>query len=41
MPGCYSVLGGKIDNIYDVLEKLDAEAFSPVSGPAHSIAEVS
>ncbi|CDS53111.1 D amino acid oxidase (DAO) family [Polaromonas sp. CG9_12] len=23
--GCYSVLGGKIDNIYDVLEKLDAE----------------
>lgn len=25
--GCYSVLGGKIDNIYDVLEKLDAELF--------------
>jgi glycine/D-amino acid oxidase-like deaminating enzyme len=25
LPGCYSVLGGKIDNIYDVLEKLDAE----------------
>ncbi|MFM0145473.1 hypothetical protein [Paraburkholderia sp. RL18-085-BIA-A] len=24
--GCYSVLGGKIDNIYDVLEKLDAES---------------
>ncbi|MBV4454528.1 MULTISPECIES: FAD-dependent oxidoreductase [Pseudomonas] len=23
LPGCYSVLGGKIDNIYDVLEKLD------------------
>lgn len=23
--GCYSVLGGKIDNIYDVLEKLDDE----------------
>lgn len=23
--GCYSVLGGKIDNIYDVWEKLDAE----------------
>ncbi|MBJ2289910.1 FAD-dependent oxidoreductase [Pseudomonas sp. MF5691] len=22
LPGCYSVLGGKIDNIYDVLEKL-------------------
>jgi glycine/D-amino acid oxidase-like deaminating enzyme len=27
LPGCYSVLGGKIDNIYDVLEKLDAEEF--------------
>jgi glycine/D-amino acid oxidase-like deaminating enzyme len=25
LPGCYSVLGGKIDNIYDVLERLDAE----------------
>jgi glycine/D-amino acid oxidase-like deaminating enzyme len=25
LPNCYSVLGGKIDNIYDVLEKLDAE----------------
>ncbi|MCU1716336.1 FAD-dependent oxidoreductase [Pseudomonas sp. 5P_3.1_Bac2] len=25
LPGCYSVLGGKIDNIYDVLEKLEAE----------------
>lgn len=23
LPGCFSVLGGKIDNIYDVLEKLD------------------
>ena len=27
LPGCYSVLGGKIDNIYDVLEKLNAESF--------------
>ena len=27
LPGCYSVLGGKIDNIYDVLEKLDDETF--------------
>jgi hypothetical protein len=27
LPGCYSVLGGKIDNIYDVLEKLDDEHF--------------
>lgn len=27
LPGFFSVLGGKIDNIYDVMEKLDAEAF--------------
>lgn len=27
LPGCYSILGGKIDNIYDVLEKLDSEIF--------------
>jgi hypothetical protein len=27
MPGLYSVLGGKIDNIYDVLEKLENEIF--------------
>lgn len=27
LPGCYSVLGGKIDNIFDVLEMLDAEKF--------------
>ncbi|WP_241495792.1 FAD-dependent oxidoreductase [Paraburkholderia monticola] len=26
LPGCYSVLGGKIDNIYDVFERLDAES---------------
>jgi len=25
LPGCYSILGGKIDNIYDVLERLDRE----------------
>jgi hypothetical protein len=25
LPGCYSVLGGKIDNIYDVWEKLNVE----------------
>ncbi|MDR5831961.1 FAD-dependent oxidoreductase [Caballeronia sp. LP006] len=31
MPGCFSVLGGKIDNIYDVLEKLDAETLVPAS----------
>jgi glycine/D-amino acid oxidase-like deaminating enzyme len=29
LPGFYSVLGGKIDNIYDVLEKLDAERIQP------------
>ncbi|WP_460091821.1 NAD(P)/FAD-dependent oxidoreductase [Pseudomonas sp. S2_E02] len=28
LPGCYSILGGKIDNIYDVLEKLDTENLS-------------
>lgn len=27
LPGFYSILGGKIDNIYDVLEKLNAEPF--------------
>ncbi|WP_283151021.1 FAD-dependent oxidoreductase [Silvimonas soli] len=27
LPGCFSVLGGKIDNIYDVLEKLEIEQF--------------
>lgn len=32
LPGCYSVLGGKIDNIYDVIEKLDAELFTTASG---------
>lgn len=25
LPGCFSILGGKIDNIYDVLERLDDE----------------
>lgn len=25
LPGCFSILGGKIDNIYDVLEKLNSE----------------
>lgn len=29
--GLYSILGGKIDNIYDVLEKLDAETFVSAS----------
>ena len=24
LPGCFSVLGGKIDNIYDILEMIDA-----------------
>ena len=30
LPGCYSVLGSKIDNIYDVLEQLDGEVLAPV-----------
>lgn len=28
--GCYSVLGGKIDNIYDVLDMLDKEPFEKI-----------
>jgi glycine/D-amino acid oxidase-like deaminating enzyme len=31
LPGCYSILGGKLDNIYDVLEKLEAEPLCPVN----------
>jgi glycine/D-amino acid oxidase-like deaminating enzyme len=31
LPGCYSVLGGKIDNLYDVLEKLDAEGIDELA----------
>jgi len=27
LPGCFSILGGKIDNIYDVIEKLESEDF--------------
>jgi glycine/D-amino acid oxidase-like deaminating enzyme len=30
LSGCYSILGGKIDNIYDVIEKLDAEQFAAI-----------
>ncbi|PWU16700.1 MAG: D amino acid oxidase (DAO) family protein, partial [Bdellovibrio sp.] len=30
LPGCYSILGGKIDNIFDIFEKLDAEDFTPL-----------
>lgn len=33
LPGCYSVLGGKLDNIYDVLEKLDAESIAADAQP--------
>ena len=25
LPGCFSILGGKIDNVYDVLDRLDEE----------------
>jgi hypothetical protein len=28
VPGLYSILGGKIDNIYDVLIKLEEEPLS-------------
>lgn len=28
LPGCYSILGGKIDNIYDAIDKLEQEPFS-------------
>ncbi|CAI8814760.1 FAD dependent oxidoreductase [Pseudomonas sp. IT-P74] len=31
LQGCYSVLGGKIDNIYDVLETLEAENIIGIS----------
>lgn len=34
LPGCYSVLGGKIDNIYDIVDKLDAEKLE--TGPCRS-----
>lgn len=27
LPGVYSILGGKIDNIYDIIEKLESEKF--------------
>jgi glycine/D-amino acid oxidase-like deaminating enzyme len=30
LPGCYSILGGKIDNIYDILEKIEAESFTKI-----------
>jgi glycine/D-amino acid oxidase-like deaminating enzyme len=30
LSNCYSILGGKIDNIYDVIEKLDAEVFHAI-----------
>lgn len=29
LPHCYSILGGKIDNIYDIMEKLDGEPLVP------------
>ena len=32
LPNCYSILGGKIDNIYDALEQLDLEKFSLIKG---------
>ncbi|UXZ21248.1 FAD-binding oxidoreductase [Pseudomonas sp. YeP6b] len=37
LPGCYSILGGKIDNIYDALEKLDTEVFCQRAANIQSI----
>lgn len=31
LDGCFSILGGKIDNIYDIFDKLDGEVFTPAS----------
>lgn len=28
LPGCYSILGGKIDNVFDIFEKLEEEQFA-------------
>ena len=36
LPGCYSILGGKIDNIYDVIETLEKESISRVDGQEKS-----
>jgi glycine/D-amino acid oxidase-like deaminating enzyme len=37
IPGCYSILGGKIDNIYDALERLDLEPLLlPARAPTHT-----
>lgn len=36
MPRCYSILGGKIDNIYDVIEKLDNEEFNTSASGGHN-----
>jgi glycine/D-amino acid oxidase-like deaminating enzyme len=33
IPGCYSILGGKIDNVYDVIERLDTEDFNSSEAP--------
>jgi hypothetical protein len=30
IPGCYSILGGKLDNIYDIYARLDAETLRPL-----------
>jgi hypothetical protein len=29
LPNFYSILGGKIDNVYDILEELNGEAIEP------------
>jgi glycine/D-amino acid oxidase-like deaminating enzyme len=35
LPGCYSILGGKIDNIYDIIKRLDAEPLARSSTEVH------
>ncbi len=33
IPGMYSIMGGKIDNVYDILGRLDQESILPGCGP--------
>jgi len=40
LPGCYSVLGGKIFTIYDFLERLDAENFVDIADQEHTVSGV-
>lgn len=40
LPGCYSILGGKIDNIYDIFDKLEAEKLDAESNNEQSVNRV-